>query len=317
MRTASVTSPATTTSSPYWEVLNEVDFEHQTTPEQYTERYDAIVDAIHNVSPEMKFMGLAVAAPQRRSALSLRVLPRPRNIMRPGPAGLDFLSLLRGAALSEDIETGSTRSSIKPTDFSTDVRYMEAFASDSRPRRRPIIDELGVDLPTDELEDSTGKAGLRSHPAALLERRGPLYAYLFIDFRSMGIDVIGESQLVGYPTQFPSVSMMDWKNGKPNARYWVLKLHQGQLPCRRYARQDRVQPLERHRRSGLRHSRRTQVPALNRHNRPAEVTLPPGITSYTLSTVDGDTGDDPPRVAREAFPALTLAPFAVAVLSWK
>src|SRR5947209_16444964 len=40
----------------------------------------------------------------------------------------------------------------------------------------------------------------------------------------LGIDVIGESQLVGYPSQFPSVSMMDWTNGKPNARFWVLEL---------------------------------------------------------------------------------------------
>ena len=40
----------------------------------------------------------------------------------------------------------------------------------------------------------------------------------------LGIDVAGESQLVGYPTQYPSVSMVDWSNGKPNARFWVLKL---------------------------------------------------------------------------------------------
>ena len=48
---------------PVWEVLNEVDFEHNMTPEQYTERYDAIVSAIHAVSPETKFMGLALAMP--------------------------------------------------------------------------------------------------------------------------------------------------------------------------------------------------------------------------------------------------------------
>src|ERR1700692_640735 len=40
----------------------------------------------------------------------------------------------------------------------------------------------------------------------------------------MGSDVAGESQLVGFPTQFPSVSMVDWNDGKPNPRYWVLKL---------------------------------------------------------------------------------------------
>ena len=31
---------------PYWEVLNEIDFEHNTTPEDYTKRYDAIVEGI-------------------------------------------------------------------------------------------------------------------------------------------------------------------------------------------------------------------------------------------------------------------------------
>jgi hypothetical protein len=46
----------------------------------------------------------------------------------------------------------------------------------------------------------------------------------FGQLTELGIDVAGESQLVGFPTQFPSVSMVDWNNGKPNARFWVLKL---------------------------------------------------------------------------------------------
>ena len=50
-------------SIPIWEVLNEPDFEHKTTPEQYTARYDAIVAAIHRVSPRTKFMALALADP--------------------------------------------------------------------------------------------------------------------------------------------------------------------------------------------------------------------------------------------------------------
>ena len=43
---------------PYWEVFNEPDAEHQTSPEDYTARYDAVVAAIHAVSPETKFVGL-------------------------------------------------------------------------------------------------------------------------------------------------------------------------------------------------------------------------------------------------------------------
>ena len=38
-------------SLPYWEVLNEADFEHQMTPKQYTDLYDAIVSAVDQVSP--------------------------------------------------------------------------------------------------------------------------------------------------------------------------------------------------------------------------------------------------------------------------
>jgi hypothetical protein len=56
---------------------------------------------------------------------------------------------------------------------------------------------------------------------------GALFAYIFLKLTIQGIDVLGESQLVGYPSQFPDVSMMDWNTQKPNARYWVLwLLHQ-------------------------------------------------------------------------------------------
>ena len=47
----------------YWEVLNEPDFEHDTTPAQYTARYDAIVSAIRAVNPEIKFVGMSLAMP--------------------------------------------------------------------------------------------------------------------------------------------------------------------------------------------------------------------------------------------------------------
>lgn len=35
---------------------------------------------------------------------------------------------------------------------------------------------------------------------------------------------MGMSQLMGYPGQFPSVSLVDWTTGKPNARIHILNL---------------------------------------------------------------------------------------------
>jgi hypothetical protein len=41
-------------------VGNEIDFEHYTSVEEYTRRYDAIVNAIRKINPQMQFVGLAL-----------------------------------------------------------------------------------------------------------------------------------------------------------------------------------------------------------------------------------------------------------------
>jgi hypothetical protein len=45
----------------YWEVLNEPEAEHTIQPDLYGRIYDAVVTAIHKVSPSTKFVGLALA----------------------------------------------------------------------------------------------------------------------------------------------------------------------------------------------------------------------------------------------------------------
>ena len=73
-----------------------------------------------------------------------------------------------------------------------------------------------------------------------------MYAYLFGTTAVLGLDILGESQLIGYPSipftrgapyngpwtappQFPSVSLLSWGGafgnaGDGTARYWALKL---------------------------------------------------------------------------------------------
>ena len=53
----------------YWEVFNEVDFEHTMTPKQYTERYDAVVEALHRVAPHMKFAGVGLSGAVAKSRI--------------------------------------------------------------------------------------------------------------------------------------------------------------------------------------------------------------------------------------------------------
>jgi hypothetical protein len=61
-------------------------------------------------------------------------------------------------------------------------------------------------------------------PDAYWNLAGAVYAYVFAHLAQLGIEIAGESQLVGYPTQFPSVTMVDWNSGAPNARLRVLEL---------------------------------------------------------------------------------------------
>jgi hypothetical protein len=206
---------------PYWEVLNEVDFEHNTTPEDYTKRYDAIYEGIHKVSPDTKFMGIGMAIPGKNPKYFEYFL-NPKN-HKPG-VPLDFISFhfYASPAKGETLDDWQHTFFNQAEGFLDTTRYILLIRDRLSPQTKIDTDELGVILPT----DNTPVDKVRP-PAAYWNAAGALYGFLFVELSKLGVDVIGESQLVGYPTQFPSVSMIDYDNGKPNARYWVLKLIKG------------------------------------------------------------------------------------------
>lgn len=202
----------------YWEVLNEPDIEHHTTPEQYTERYDSIVGAIHKVAPDMKFVGISVAFPSADPHWFEYFL-NPKN-HKPG-IPLDMISYHFYASPAAEQGQGPASSQFTFFDqangFIATVRYIEAIRKRLSPSTRTTVDEIGSIL----AGDPNLKAPI---PDSYWNLSGACYAYIFGHLASMGVDIAGESQLVGYPTQFPSVSMVDWETGGPNARFRVLEL---------------------------------------------------------------------------------------------
>ena len=301
---------------PIWEVLNEVDFEHETTPEQYTARYDAIVSAIRKVSPNTKFMGLALAQPQNDPRWFEYFLDHSHH--KPG-IPLDYISyhFYASPTLDQNLDDWQYTFFDQADRFITNVRYIESIRKRLSPDTKTDTNELGVILPTDELEIRDSAAHPNHIPALYWNAAGALYAYLYIELSKLRIDIIGESQLVGYPSQFPSVSMMDWNSGKPNARYWVLKLikdnfHTGdklmETKFSRYSEADGQAFVTEAGRKLL---------LLNRRDRSVEVTLPGGATPHTVAMVDGNTGNNAPRVTQEGSDVLKLNPFSVAVVSWQ
>jgi hypothetical protein len=212
---------------PYWEVFNEVDFEHNTTPEQYTERYDAVVTAIRKVAPQMKFVGLALAAPAQNPRMFEYFL-NPKNHQPGIPLDMISYHFYATPAADETPDIQQHTFFMQADRFLDVVRYIEAIRQRLSPATRTTIDEIGAILAGDP-----GQAGraMEPIPNSYWNLAGATYAYVFANLAAMGIDVAGESQLVGYPTQFPSVTMLDWNTGAPNARFRVLELlHQHFAP---------------------------------------------------------------------------------------
>jgi hypothetical protein len=204
----------------YWEVFNEVDFEHDMTPEQYTERYDAVVTAIRKVAPQMKFVGLALAEP-RQNPRMFEYFLNPKN-HQPG-IPLDMISYHFYAVPTADQtpEVQQHTFFTQADGFLDAVRYIEEIRQRLSPATRTTVNEIGAIQPGDPGEPGRAPAPISN---SYWNLAGATYAYVFANLAAMGIDVAGESQLVGYPTQFPSVTMVDWNTGAPNARFRVLEL---------------------------------------------------------------------------------------------
>jgi hypothetical protein len=206
----------------YWEVLNEVDFEHEMTPEQYTARYDAIVSAVQKVSPQTKFVGLALAAPSDNPRMFEYFL-NPKN-HQPG-IPLDMISYHFYASPSADQTPEIQQYTFfdQADRFIASARYIDTIRQRLSPSTRTTIDEIGS-ISADDGGQSKPNHVTKPIPNSYWNLSGATYAYVFGNLASLGIDVAGESQLVGYPTQFPSVSMVNWNTGAPNARFRVLEL---------------------------------------------------------------------------------------------
>jgi hypothetical protein len=293
---------------PVWEVLNEVDFEHKMTPEQYTVRYDAIVSAIHKVSPETKFMGMALAAPSS-SPHYFEYFLNPAN-HKPG-IPLDYISYHFYASPSKEQTLDNWQYTFfdQANGFLNTVRYVEAIRKRLSPSTRTDLDELGVILPTDNTAQDKVPP-----PAAYWNLAGSLYAYLYIELSRIQIDLIGMSQLVGYPTQFPSVSMMDWTTNKPNARYWVLKLIKDSFRPGDRLVETTVGSGDVAAQAFLTPSGRKLLLA-NKRDHAIQIPLPDADKATAL-TVDAETGAGPAHAVTPSAGNIKLEPFAVTVVSW-
>jgi hypothetical protein len=300
---------------PYWEVLNEVEAEHEFTPETYTRLYDAVVTAMKRVQPDIRFVGMALAFPSQDPHFFEYFLDHRNH--QPGMP-LDFISYHFYATPSPDqsAEVQQFTFFAQADGFLNSVRYIESIRQRLSPETRTTIDEIGS-ISADDGGQNDPQHVTKAIPNSYWNLSGAMYAYLFGRFSSMGIDVAGESQLVGYPTQFPSVSMVDWTNGQPNARFWVLKLLRDNFgPGDKLIATDCSSPYV-YAQAFLTFDGKRKLLLVNERNRTFSVTLNQNLANGQITYVDQTTAYHSPVSARSSSTQVDLGGYSVTVVTFE
>ncbi|HEY5390524.1 MAG TPA: glycosyl hydrolase family 39 [Hanamia sp.] len=291
---------------PYWEVLNEVDFEHFGNVQAYTKVYDVIVTALKKISPQTKFIGLALAFESNPEWFEYFL--NPLNHAPGVPLeGISYHFYGTPDFPAQTLDCYQYSFFNKADAFLDRVRYIENIRKRLAPQTFTTIDEIG-----NILGDQSGT----SIPDAYWNLSGAMYAYIYVELSKIGIDIAGESQLVGYPSQYPDVTMIDWKDAKPNARYWVLKLLKDNFgPGDKLVNTD-VNSSEVVA-QGFLTTKGKKLLLINKRNKDIQITLPAGIKDAEMFLVDGDSNENPPTQDHVTDTSITLKPFSVSVIEIK
>jgi hypothetical protein len=300
----------------HWEVLNEPDLERNLTPEAYTRLYDAVVAAMRRVQPTMKFGGISLAYPSQQPLFFEHFL-NPKN-HAPG-IPLDFITYHFYA-----VPTADQAPDVQPYTFFTQadgfltaVRYIEAIRQRLSPATQTMVNEIGS-ISADDLGQGQPGYVFKPIPASYWCLSGAVYAYLFGELTRLGIDVAGESQLVGYPTQFPSVSMVEWEKGTPNPRYRILQLLKDRLGpgdkvVDMQAAASGVPPVL-YAQAFVKPDGKRRVLLVNKRDRAASLVVS-GASGGQVEYVDQTTGFGAPGQARLSGDTVALNGLAVAVVT--
>jgi hypothetical protein len=179
----------------YWEVLNEPDIEHGLSAEVYTGIYDAVVKAIHKVSPQTKFVGISSSYAGGQPKFFDYFLDPRRH--QPGTP-LDFISFHVYAVPDRE-----QAESIYPTTFFMQAdRFMEVvgFIDVMRQRLSPktgiMVNEIGTMMPEDWDQGKPGYV-FKPIPPSYWNLAAAFYAYLYARLAAVGVDTATESLITG------------------------------------------------------------------------------------------------------------------------
>lgn len=191
-------------------------------PEYYTRIYDAVVSKLQSVSPQLRFVGMSLAEPLKGQRFAEYFLDSSHHAAGIPLNAISYHFYALGHA-GENEKDMAASFFTQADQFLETVSVMESVRTRLSPRTETQINEAGCIAANDVAKSADSMNG-RDIPASYWNLCGAMFAYLYGHLAAQGINVVGASQLLGYPGQYPSVSLLDWTNGLPNPRYRVLQL---------------------------------------------------------------------------------------------
>ncbi|BBZ03163.1 hypothetical protein MCHIJ_26000 [Mycolicibacterium chitae] len=205
----------------YWEVLCEPDL-RGLTPQQYVRLYDAVVDRLRPLDPQMKFVGLSLTHKYGDPEYFWAFLD-PAN--HRGGAAPDAFSYHFYAhpetvdpILAQDAAPFSHWRDIffaQADGFLAQVQLIDSIRRRIAPDTKTFINEVGT-FPADVLNPQPDIAPEYWALSAAVQ------SYFWARLLTMGIHVVGIAEFMDYPGMIPGVTLIDWDTGEPNARYHAL-----------------------------------------------------------------------------------------------
>ena len=185
------------------------------------------------------------------------------------------------------------------------------------PKTKFIIDELGTFNLVKPKEDACKAVEpYQAYKPLYWVAVGGNWAANFITAENSDIPIFSMSQMLGYPTQCLSITMINWDTAHPNAHYWVLGLiHDNFGPG------DKLIPTKSSSPDVVAQASITsagrKVLLVNTSDQSVKVDLAGTYIGAGLraDVVDETSGEQPPRKEKLAGKEIALSPFAVAVVS--
>jgi hypothetical protein len=307
----------------FWDVCNEPDFENAITVEQYTKIYDAVTEAIHKIDPNVQFFAPEVSGsevPWAKYFLDMKN-------HKPGTIPIQWFTYHNYVEAKNDPSTWQEKFFTAPSSGPTDGVSVNSLAERTKevlkirdelsPKTKIAIDELGNFLNVKEGEEACrADEPYSAYPALYWNAEGANWAANFIMAQNAGMPIFSMSQMIGYPTQCPSISMFDKDTARPNAHYWALHLisHNFGPGDKLVATQAGSSDL--YAQASVTKAGR-KILLVNSSNQPLTVDLSSTFSSGSLHAqiVDEKSGEQAPRQETLTGTQIELAPFAITVVS--